>query len=79
MLRTSMKDKKIINLCIKCKYFIADRPEYPDFKADNSRYGKCGLFGNLDLVTGVTTYDYAKYVRDDFSKCGTSGRLFESI
>jgi hypothetical protein len=80
MLRILVKDtnKNFKNICINCKYFIKHWPDYPDEPQDNSNYGKCKLFGNLDLITGETTYNYAKSVRNDSTQCGTSGKLFES-
>ena len=80
MLRILVKDtnKNFKNICINCKYFIKHWPDYPDEPQDNSNYGKCKLFGNLDLITGETTYDYATLVRADSTQCGKSGKLFES-
>jgi hypothetical protein len=80
MLRISTKNinKNFKNICINCKYFLKHWPDYPDGRQDNSNYGKCSLFGNLDLITGEAAYDYAKLVREDSSRCGTSGKLFES-
>jgi len=67
-----------IKTCIKCKYFINHLPDYPDEPQDNSNYGRCYLFCNIDVITGDKTYDYAKNARNDKSKCGLSGKLFES-
>ncbi len=80
MLRISSKNinKNFKNICINCKHFIKHWPDCPDEHIDNSNYGKCRLFGNLDLITGEATYDYAKFVRNDEFKCGISGKLFES-
>ena len=80
MLRILVNDtnKNFKNVCINCKHFIKHWPDYPDEPQDNSNYGKCGLFGNLDLITGEATYDYARHVREDSSRCGTSGKFFES-
>jgi hypothetical protein len=66
-----------VKTCIKCKYFIKHWPHYSDEPQDNSNYGRCQLYGNIDLVTGDKTYDYAKIIRNDESKCGLSGKLFE--
>lgn len=79
MLRIATKDinKNFKNICIDCKYFIKHLPNYPNQESNNSDYGKCKLFGNLDLITGEATYNYAKSIRNDSSKCGTTGTLFE--
>lgn len=81
MLRISTQNinKNFKNICINCKHFVKDHLGYPDYKSDNGSFGKCSLFGTLDLITGDATYDYARHVREDSSRCGTSGRLFESI
>jgi len=78
MKRILTKDinKNFDRLCINCKYFIKHWAPY-DEENDHTNYGKCKIFGEMNLITGDTTYDYAKLVRNDESQCGLSGKLFE--
>lgn len=50
-------------LCKDCKYFI------PNIE--------CAKFGQINLVTGEKSYEFAKFVRDDPKKCGEDGISFE--
>jgi hypothetical protein len=71
--------RNVEKLCINCKYFIGHLPDYPDDpinNSNNSNYGKCKLFGEINLITGKTEYDYAKIARNNPSQCGISGNLF---
>lgn len=63
-------------LCINCKYFIKDWSPYGE-EPDHFNYGKCKLFGELNLITGDNKYEYAKFVRNNEIQCGLSGKLFE--
>jgi hypothetical protein len=69
-------NKNIDKLCVSCKYFIGHYPDYPDEQINHSNYGKCKLFGEINLITGKIQYDYAKFVRSEESQCGESGKLF---
>ena len=51
---TIIHTKKI---CKDCKFFIANNME-------------CSRFGQVDLVTGKKTYEYARNTRIDEDKCG---------
>jgi len=52
-------------LCRDCKFFIANDKE-------------CRKFGDIDLVTGKKSYNYARYVRNDENKCGQEAKHFET-
>jgi hypothetical protein len=58
-------------LCKDCKYFKYD-PIYNDYN-----YGKCGLFGNKNLVTGKITFEDATISRQ--FDCGINATYFEPI
>ena len=58
-------------VCKDCKYFKYD-PIYNDYN-----FGRCGVFGNKDLVTGKITFeDVIIAGRKD---CGVNGTYFEPI
>ena len=52
--------------CKDCKFF------FPESKIDDT-FGKCALYGKLDMVTGKFFYGYAGVVRQFICK----GNLFE--
>ena len=52
-------------LCRDCKFFIPSGVPY------------CRKFGNVDLVTGEKTYDYARVARNAADKCGETATNFE--
>ena len=60
--RSSLMPTK--RLCRDCRHFIGDQVE-------------CRKFGDTDLVTGKVSYPYARRIREDNTKCGESGILFE--
>jgi hypothetical protein len=64
--------------CVKCKHFMPEKYYYPDDPPPDDRLGKCGLFGEVDIVTGSIEYDFAKHARNDFKRCGIKGSLFEN-
>ena len=39
--------------------------------------GKCAKYGFKNLITGKIHYDYAINIRQDKTKCGEEGILFE--
>lgn len=74
---TTYIDKSVKHkLCIQCKHFMKDWSPYGE-DLDHANYGKCKLFGELNLITGDNKYEYAKFVRNNQSQCGISGTLFE--
>lgn len=73
----SVVNNTFIRPCINCKHFVKHYPDYPDEPINNTLYGKCELFSNVDLVTGHKTYDYANEVRSSESLCGVTGKYFE--
>jgi hypothetical protein len=44
---------------------------------DNSDYGECKMFGEVDLITGNVQYDYAKDCRNNIRKCGINGSKYK--
>jgi hypothetical protein len=67
----------ILPSCINCINFIEHKPiySYESFQ-DNKKKGRCKLFGKKDIVTGEIEYDYARYCRNNATRCGTWGYLF---
>jgi hypothetical protein len=60
--------------CINCLYFIP-HTNYPyDPLPSDQIYGKCRKFSEVDLVTGIVKYEYARVCRVD--KCGPSGTQY---
>jgi hypothetical protein len=58
-------------VCKDCKYFKYD-PIYNDYN-----FGRCGVFGNKDLVTGKITFEDVIIARR--KDCGVNGTYFEPI
>jgi hypothetical protein len=66
--------------CINCINFIGHSNNYPyDELPSDKLYGKCTKFGQIDIITGLTEYDYAKHCRDDNNKCGKNGSEYIPI
>lgn len=61
-----------VRLCSHCRH--ARRMAMP-YKEEIG----CGLYRNVDVVTGRTTFDDALYVRQDEMACGIAGKLFEHL
>ena len=62
---------KELPLCINCLHFIEHKNNYPyDSLPNDKLYGRCRKFGEIDIITGLIEYDYAKNCRDDNNKCG---------
>ena len=40
-------------------------------------FGKCKVFGTMDIVTGTIIYDYASLCRENDQKCGMNGTYYE--
>ena len=60
--------------CINCLHFIEHTNNYPyDPIPDNTQYGRCKKFGEVNLINGEIEYDLAKNCRADNSKCGKIG------
>jgi hypothetical protein len=64
-------------LCIDCKYFVGEESRWPYDDAPQAKYGKCKLFGKINLVSGEINYEYASLAREDDKMCGKNGKLFE--
>jgi hypothetical protein len=43
----------------------------------NQDLGKCKLFGEKNLVSGIITYDYASVCRISENRCGINGKHYE--
>lgn len=56
--------------CVNCVNFVSDHPT-------NHVYAKCKRFGSMDIVTGSIIYDFARLCRENESKCGLNGKLYE--
>ena len=61
-------------VCVNCVHFIPAK-NYPyDELPNDSLYGKCKKFFDVDLVTGLVEHEYARVCRVD--KCGPDGKHF---
>jgi hypothetical protein len=66
-----------VPVCVNCVHFIEDPFNYPyDPPPNNSRYGKCKTFGQINLITGELEYEYASTCRISDAKCGLNGKHF---
>lgn len=73
-----LDDKLELPLCINCKHFINHKTNYPfDDIPNDSLYGKCSIFGKIDLVTGEKEYFYASTCRSLEHLCGEKGIKME--
>ena len=67
-------------ICINCVHFISPENNYPwDDMPNDELQGKCAKYGFKHLITGKIHYDYAINIRQDKTKCGEDGSLFEEI
>ena len=77
LLLASVNCNKIIQnvnipACRNCIHYIP--PIYSEF---DSTFGKCGNYGNKNIITNEITYDFANSCRNDENKCGIKGKDFE--
>lgn len=79
---TSIKLPVIRNLnfpiCSNCLHFIEHKNNYPYSLPDSSEYGRCKMFGYVDIISGQIEFDFAKHCRNDINKCGNNGLYFEN-
>ena len=65
---------RALPVCSNCLHFIEHTNNYPYDPIPNSKeYGQCKKFGEVNLITGVIEYDFAKNCRNDIGKCGKQG------
>jgi len=65
--------------CVNCAHFIPHKNNYPyDLIPNDSLYGKCRRFYNIDLITGLVKYEYAKDCRVDSDKCDIEGKEYKT-
>ena len=68
---------KDLPACINCIHFIEDETNYPyDPLPNDEKYGKCKLFGEQSMVTGIINYEYASQSRFNEEKCGEKAQYF---
>ena len=61
-------------ICSNCVHFIEHTNNYPyDPIPDNTQYGRCKKFGEMNLITGEIEYDLALRCRLNVSRCGNDG------
>jgi len=70
---------KNLPLCIHCVHFIEHKNNYPYDSLPSDTYGKCKKFGEVDIVTGIIQYDFAKLCRVDSGKCGRFGSEYTQL
>lgn len=60
-------------VCKNCKFFIPYESNMQN-KLELSKFSKCKLFGEKNLITGEVSYEYAELCRKDENKCGINGK-----
>jgi hypothetical protein len=77
LLSTSKLPKFIKNynlpVCKNCIHFIEHRSKYNNVNL----LGKCKLFGEKDIITGIIEYEYVVKLRIDSSRCDINGNYYE--
>ena len=65
-------------ICVNCIHFIEYKNNYPydPFPNDNLD-GRCKKFGEIDSITGVIEYDFARHCRNNEKKCGKTGTEYK--
>jgi hypothetical protein len=75
-LSTFIRNKKL-PICINCLHFIEHKNNYPyDPNPSDHLYGKCKQFGEVNIITGIFQYEYARLCRDNSNKCGKFGSQY---
>lgn len=55
-------------LCKDCVWFKPDDDHFPQDTSRGLKFGSCQYFGNIDLVSGVVTYEFASVARETICK-----------
>ena len=61
-------------ICKNCRHFI---PYEEDKNSYN--FGRCGVYGRKDVVSGIITYEYADHARRNSEQCGKLAENYEKI
>jgi hypothetical protein len=56
-------------ICVNCVHFIEPKRQDDDYEL----YGRCKMFGQMNLITGDIHYGLAISCRSDNEKCGYLG------
>jgi len=70
-----MIEKPKINLCNNCKHYIEIL--YKESTLIGNYYGQCAKFTEINHITGEVDFLSALIARNDETKCGRNGTLFE--
>jgi hypothetical protein len=71
------KNYKDYKLCKNCKHFL---PTLLGGKYDiGNHYGKCDLYGKINLITGEIEHEHALIARKYDDMCGINGTNFENL
>ena len=66
-----------LSICSNCVHFIEHTNNYPyDPVPSDEQYGRCKMFGQVNLITGAIEYDLASECRLNVNKCGIIGKEF---
>jgi hypothetical protein len=69
---------KPIKSCVNCKHFIPNPHNNVFIKnEDITTYGKCKLFYELDILTGLKKLEFAAQCRNDNNKCGEEAEYYD--
>jgi len=64
--------------CVNCKHFIPNPHNNVFIKnEDITTYGKCKLFYELDILTGLKKLEFAAQCRNDNNKCGEEAEYYD--
>ena len=73
--RTACLQKTPVKSCANCKHYIEIL--YKDSIEIGNYYGKCSKFMDIYHFTGEIDFSSAIMIRNDETKCGRNGTLFE--
>lgn len=75
--KTGFIRNQALPICSNCVHFIKHTNNYPyDPIPCDEQYGRCKMFGEMNLVTGVIDYDLASSCRYNEKKCGSIGSKY---
>ena len=58
--------------CKNCKHFIKSNLKDPNF-----HFGKCGIEGKKNIISGEIVHENATHVRNDSNSCGIEGKNYK--
>lgn len=69
-----------VRICIGCENYVlkpnSTTYDYYNKYVDHNTAGRCKLFGEKNMLSGETIYDYALDCRRDTNKCGIDAKHY---